>query len=235
MPQSAQGGYLCQRQQPGPSLPPEGEQLGVGLSEKHRHISNLVFRADSMPSFQIQTALKIMLARHRVPITTHLRPIIRQRQLWLVRGSAAHQQSGKWIPRMPGPQGDAAAGPQSPPPPGGWGGRTLQLNGRLGAPTASATQNSIGIFSLLFRTGTRFTMTVHEAALQPDGDGTWTAACPRKGAWAARRQAASPGSPPPGSIQHGTGSRVRSRQRQQSGPWLWRKGDNHVTRWQMLV
>lgn len=137
MPQSAQGGYLCQRQQPRPSPPPEGEQLGVGLSEKHRHISNLVFRADSMPSFQIQTALKIMLARHRVPITAHLCPIIRQRQLRLVRGSAAHQQSGKWIPRMPGPQGDAAAGPQSPPPPGGWGGRTLQLNGRLGAPTAS--------------------------------------------------------------------------------------------------
>lgn len=183
-----------------PSLPPEGAAAGVGPLERHQHISNLVFRADSMPSFQIQTALKIMLARHRVPITAHLRPITRQRELRSVHGSAAHQQSGKWIPRTPGPREDAAAGPQSPPPPRGGEGAPFNLMVDWERPP-HLPQTSIGIFSLLFLTGTRFTTTVCEAALQPGGDGTWTT-CLSSEAW----------SPPPGSsgTAWGLGSRIGS-------------------------
>lgn len=88
-------------------------------------------------------------------------------------------------------------------------------------------QNSSGIFSLLFLTGTRFTTAVREAALQPDGDGTWTTCLSSEACAGGTASGSKPWVTSSRQLRHGTGSRVRSRQRQQSGPWLWRKGDNH--------
>lgn len=67
--------------------PPRERHFGVGLSEKNQHISNLFFRPDRKLSFQIDTALKIIAARHEVLITAHLL-LIRQHRLQSAHESA---------------------------------------------------------------------------------------------------------------------------------------------------
>lgn len=77
-----------------PSLPPKGAAFRgwEGLSEKNQHISNLFFRPDRKLSFQIQTALKIILARHEYQLLPlHLMICPR-------RPRAAHDPASAYLP-----------------------------------------------------------------------------------------------------------------------------------------
>lgn len=78
---------LPQAQCPVASIVPASERAAFedGPLEKNQHISNLFFRPDKELSFQIQTALKIILVRHEVAITTHLHLVICQRRFRSVR------------------------------------------------------------------------------------------------------------------------------------------------------
>lgn len=71
----------------------------------------MFFRPDKKLGFQIQTALKIILAQHEVPITTHLHLILCQGGLKAVHDSAsAHSPASRSILRIPDPDEGAAAG-----------------------------------------------------------------------------------------------------------------------------
>ena len=87
-------------------------ERGTSFSEKKQRISNLFFRPEKKLGFQIQSALKIILAQHEVPITTHLHLILCQGGLKAVHDSAsAHSPaSRKCILRIPDPDEGAAAG-----------------------------------------------------------------------------------------------------------------------------
>lgn len=85
-----------------PSVPLKGAAFGgwESLSEKNQHISNLFFRPDRKLSFQIQTALKIILARHEYQLLP-LHLMICPRRLGAAHDSAsAYQPSQRRIPRI---------------------------------------------------------------------------------------------------------------------------------------
>lgn len=75
---------------------PRERHSGVGLLEKNQHVSNLSFRPDRKLSFHIQTALKIILARHEAPITTHLHLRICQCRFQSVRDCLCLLTSKVW-------------------------------------------------------------------------------------------------------------------------------------------
>lgn len=107
---------------------------------------------DRKLSFQIQTALKIILARHEVPITTHLHLMTCQRRFKSVHDSASacfpakyemysKNFRTKWKYSCWSLVTSFSIGRAH---------LTLQLNGRLWSLTASGTKNMIIIFSPFF-------------------------------------------------------------------------------------